>query len=304
MAQIPISIVRHSESQAKQLVDHYLFADRHGSLRLPRGIAPDQVGKFLFSALKPDSPAFSYERAFQAMRFYEVSDWSPHLQSLLTGRERSHEDICRSAFLLQALADLGTPSDAAWAAGYFDRILLSKDGFAGAADLLLDTLLVLAPAGNSNAFVERLRTELAVVGSSQVRGDLREMWNNRVPGLAYQAAGKYRLLTALPEQRVAKLVSIYLVESDLSQPYLVTWAARLIRKDAMQNDPAATYAHFGKAIDSQAAATEGDSEAEFTIVRAAQAILYLKGELTAAWTKRYATSHPENFANFLWDDPA
>jgi hypothetical protein len=231
-----------------------------------------------------------------------VPGLSPHLQSLLTGRERSHEEIRRSAFLLQALADLGTPSDAAWAASYFDRILLSKDGFAAAADLLLDTLLVLAPAGSSNAFVERLRTELAVVRGSQAHGDLREMENDGVPGLAYQVAGKERLLATFPEHRASQLVSIYLVESDLSQNYLVTWAARLIRKDAMEHDPTELYARFGKAIDSQAAATGRDSEAEFTIIRAAQAILYLQGTLTPAWTKLYETSHPENVANFLWDD--
>ncbi len=302
MAHIPISVVRHSECQAKEVLEYYLFANPYGSLRPPRGLAGDQVGNFLLSALKPNLPAFACERALQVMRFYELLDLSPHLQSLLTGRERSHEEICRSAFLLQALADLGTPSDAAWAASYFDRILLSKNGFAAAADLLLDTLLVLAPLGSSNAFVERLRAELAVVRGSQAHGDLRELQKDGVPGLAYQVAGKERLLATSPKRRASELVSIYLVESDLSQNYLVIWAARLIRRDAMQHDPTELYAYFEQAMDAQAAALEEDSEAEFTIVRAAQAILYLQGTLTAARTRLYESSHPENVANFLWDD--
>jgi hypothetical protein len=300
--QIPITKVRYTESQARQLLDYYLYANSYGSLRTPRGIAPDQVSKFLLSALKPDSPAFSCERALEAMRFYELPDLSSHLQSLLNGRERSDEEIRRSAFLLQALSDLGTPIDGAWAASYFDRILLPKNGFASLADLLLDTLLVLAPYGSPDALVERLHAELAVVRGSPAHGDLWEMKNNRLPGLTYLVTGKKRLLTTSSDLRANELISIYLVDSDLSHPYLVNWAARVIRRDAMQSDTSRLYADFGKAIDSCAAASDRDSEVEFTIVRAAQAILYLKGTLTPARLELYSSSHPENVQNFLWDD--
>lgn len=298
MAAIPITHVRHSAAEAMELLKFYLLASAFNSLRPPRGIAPEQVAGYLFSTMKPESPAFSWQRALEAMRFYELANLAPFVQSLLTGREQAYEDVRRSAFMLQALADLGTATEAAWAAQYFDRVLLAKPGFAEAADLLLVTRLALAPYGSSSAFAERVRIGIAEKRGTQAGGNLQEIQENRLPALAYLSAGKQRLLTTAPVQRDGELVSIYLGDSDLSHPYLVTWAARLLRRDAGAgvNAPA-ILATFGHVLDS----TFGDEE-QVTIVQAAQAIIYLQGRLTSAQLARYEASHPEQTSGFLWDD--
>jgi hypothetical protein len=237
------------------------------------------------------------------MRFYEVQDFSSHLQSLLTGNEQTLHDMRRSAFLLQAIGDLGTRADQDWAANYFDRILLRKTGFVEAADLLLETLLALSPRGDSTAFVERLRAEIATAPpGSQASNKLRELADNQLPGFAHLSEGKNRLQQTPSDRRNSELIEIYLAESDLSQPYLVTWAGRLIRRSAIEDDPAQIYAGFGEAIDAATAIQGRDIEVRFRVVRAGQAILYLQGQLTPAWQKLYDAAQPRNVRNFLWDD--
>jgi hypothetical protein len=177
-----------------------------------------------------------------------------------------------------------------------------KAVFVEVADLLLDTLLALAPAGSPAAFSERLRAEIAKAKGSQGSRKLREMEDNRLPGFAYLSEGKKRLLDAPPDRRRWELISIYLGQSDLSEPYMVTWAARMIRRDAMEGDPTPIYSDFGRIIETMAPARGSDSEADLVIVRAAQAIVYLQGKLTPAWRKLYDSSHPSAAQNFLWDD--
>lgn len=295
---IPITRVRYSDIQARPLLEFYLFARRYGPQRVPRGIAPEYVAAFLLSALKPDSPGTYFQRALDAMRFYEIESLSPHLQQILTERSAS-ADIRGSTFLVQALGDLGSGADGDWAANYFDQVLLPKPGFVEAADLLLDTLLALAPHGTTKAFEARLRAETGNVQTTQLRGKLREIAENRLPGVIDCIEAKERLLRTPAIGRQAELISTYLLESDLSLPYIVEWSARLIRRDAMSGDPSGIYRAFGEAID---AADTNDKDAAFTIARASQAILYLKGSLTPQQIALYDDSHPEEFANFLWDE--
>jgi hypothetical protein len=282
-------------------LQYYIFTRQYGPVRTPRGIEPDQVARFLQSALTPNSTTTSCERALELMRFYEIRSLSAHFQNLLTGREQSFGEILRSAFLVQALADLGTAGDATWAAGYCEKVLLRKYGFPQAADLLLTMELALAPYGNGNVYVDWLRAEIAAARSPQAYGNLREVEANRLPGLAYLMAGKRRLLGTAPDERRRELILLYLTESDLSHPYLVTWAARLIRDDAAYQ-ASAILTEFGDVLDSLAADLDREPEGDFTIVRAAQAILYLQGSLTPAQRKLYEASHPEQVRNFLWDD--
>jgi hypothetical protein len=301
LAQIPVTRVRHTESEANQLLQYYVFTRQYGPMRPPRGIEPDQVARFLQAALTPNSTTTACERALELMRFYEIRSLSAHVQGLLTGGEQSFGEILRSAFLVQALADLGTAGDAAWAAGYCEKVLLRKYGFPQAADVLLTTELALAPYGNGNEYVKWLRAEITAADSPQTYGKLREAEANRLPGLAYLMAGKRRLLGAAPDERRRESILIYLRESDLSHGYLVTWAARLIRDDAAYQ-ASAILTEFSDVLDSLAADPDREPEGDFTIVRAAQAILYLQGSLTPAQRKLYEASHPGETQNFLWDD--
>jgi hypothetical protein len=295
VAQIPITFVRYRDKDGYDRLRQYIFGSRYISLRPPRGVLPDAVAHFLRNELKPDSAPEAYQRALEAMRFYEVQGVASHLRTFLTGNEQTYRDVRRAAFIVQALGDAGSPDDARWGSEYLDRILVRKPAFAEIADLLLQTLLVLAPAGSTAAYEARLREEIARSRGSQDSRAMTEIRNNRLPGTLDLIAAKNGLLREAAGTRRSALVSIYLGQSDLSEPYLLTWAGRMIRRDAIAGDPAPIHAEFGRAIE--------ESDEAFVIVRAAQAIVYLRGTLDARWHKRYLSSQPEEFQNFLWDDP-
>ena len=295
MAQIPITVVRYPEKQARDIFAAFIFGSRYTPPRPPRGIPPALVARFLETELKPETAPLAYQRALEAMRFYETTGLGPHFRKILAAAAgQAYRDARRAAFVLQMLGDLGTPEDSEWGADYLDRQLLPRPDFPDIADLLLETLLALAPAGGLAAFAARLRTD---------SGKLREIADNRLPGAADLIAAKKRLLASpASAPRRQELIAIYLGQSDLSEPYLVTWAARMLRREAMEGGPAAICAGFGQAIDALASKENGDSQTGFEIVRAAQAILYLQGKLTPQWSKLYARSHPERAQNFLSDD--
>lgn len=295
MAQIPITAVRYTDKAASERLRDYIFGSRYVSLRPPRGVQPEAVAQFLSTELKPDSPPESFQRAVETLRFYEVAGAAPHLRTFLTGKEQKYRDLRRSAFIVQFLGDSGSPDEARWGSEYLDRILLPHPAFADIADLLLQTVLALAPAGGTAVFEARLREEIAKSPGSQSSRAMIEIRNNRVPGALDLIAAKRALLLEPPAARRAALVSIYLGQSDLGEPYLSTWAGRILRRDAIAGDPAPIYAEFGRAV-------EATGEA-FVIVRAVQAIVYLQGTVEPGWNKLYSASDPEQFQNFLWDDP-
>src|SRR3954465_14540190 len=114
MAHIPITSIRFTESQAWPILQSYVFGGRNRFARVPRGVAPEWVERFLRQELKPDSEFSAYQRALQAMRFYEISTLGPHLRTFLTGQEKTYSDMRKSAVIIQALGDFGVPGDVKW----------------------------------------------------------------------------------------------------------------------------------------------------------------------------------------------
>jgi hypothetical protein len=79
------------------------------------------------------------------------------------------------------------------------------------------------------------------------------------------------------------------------------WTGRMLRAEAMMGNPEPVYAYFGRAIDMADPEKTGPKQADFIIVRAAQAILYLQGKLTPPQRERYKRAQKVGM-NFLWDD--
>ena len=295
MTQIPITEVRYRDKASYDRLREYIFGSRYVSLRPPRGLLPEAVAHFLQTELKPDSSPESFQRTLEALRFYEVQGVASHLRTFLTGSEQNYREVRRAAFIVQALGDGGSPDEARWGSEYLDRFLLRQPPFADLADLLLQTLLTLTPAGGTAAFENRLREEISRSPGSQAGRAMIEIRNNRLPGTLDLMAAKSTISKDAPASRRAALVSIYLGLSDFSEPYMSTWAGRMIRRDAIAGNPLPIYAEFGRAIES--------SDEPNVIVRAVQAIVYLRGPIEDRWRKQYSSSQPEQFQNFLWDDP-
>lgn len=307
---IPITIPRFEGAEADHRLAGFIFAGHYAPPRVPRGIRPELVSTFIQTRIVPDSPAPAYSKTGEVLRFYERTDVVPHLMLALNGRERSLADVQRSAYVVQTVGDLGTPEQIAQAVGYFDRVLVPHRESMGAIGSLEEALIALAPAGSSKALSERLAEEVERASHvANLRGPdglrhrmLTDIQSNELPGTLFVIEGKNETLALPPVERRAELVAVYLDQSDLKDPQLQVWAARLLRHEAMTGDAGTVQAEFSKALDGDAdKASKGDKDAGFVVVRAAQAILYLQGKLTAAQQKALDQSQG-GAMNFLSDD--
>jgi len=81
-----------------------------------------------------------------------------------------------------------------------------------------------------------------------------------------------------------------------------TWSGRLIRAHASSVDThAAVIKAFTRTIDDALGGGVAKPKQDFLVHRAAQAILYLQGELAPAHEAAYKAIDP-GLQNFLWDD--
>jgi hypothetical protein len=309
MADIPITTVRYNDEQGQDVLHTFLFGGRYGGIRVPRGVPPDLVSEFIAQHIEPDTGPDVYSKTAAVLRFYERPDVLPHLELVLTGKAASLDDVLRSAFVIQSIGDLGTPDETAKAAAYVDRVLVPQPLALNAFSVLFEALIAVAPAGSPQHLIERLagtvhqaaqnqRTERGIQDYQRIASIER----NDQPRYQSRWDAKSRLTRQTPAERRAELVRIYLRESRFGDTQMEEWAARMLRAEAMQGDPKPVYAALGQALDAVDPKKIGPQRAGFEIARAAQAILYLRGELTARQEELYE-KEGKAAMNFLWDDP-
>jgi hypothetical protein len=308
MANFPITLVRHSEEQSRELLTTFVFGGRYGGYRVPRGISPEFVSRFIGTSLEADSSTDAYARTLAVLRYYECSDVLPHLGQVLTGRESDATAVLRSCYVLQAMADLGSQEDNARSGAYFDQFLVPHASLTTTLyPALCETLIVLAPSVSPAKLAHRLAAEVAALTPKRGANEsalmeydkLAAIQRNDLPAAIFAIQIKDTVARLVDAQRHMPLVRIYLGLDPGGEP-LDTWAARSLRRQSMDYDPRPVWDAFRNELDGLDVPTLGEQRAKFIIVRAAQAIIYLGGTLTAAQSKLYDKSLP-GAANFLWD---
>lgn len=308
--QIRITTVRYDERTGCELLQNYIFGGIRTTPRVPRGIDPELVSRFIEENLKPDSPSGAYAKTVQVLRFYERGDCLSHLRRVLSGQERSLDDIYRSAYVIQAVADIGNQKEADEVAQYFDAYLASHPKAFEAVDVLLETLVVLSPSGSAQQLSKRIADEVNTRKTAENQSEEGMRAYQKVAAIqrlklprALAAAGvKKKLLAMDPAQRLPELIGIYMGTSSVSDDLMMTWAARILRRMAMESDPNPIYEGLGKEISKVDLGKVGKESMTDTIVsRAAQATLYLQGKLTKTQRELYEKAKL-GAMNFLWDD--
>jgi hypothetical protein len=310
MAAILITRVRHTEEESRSLLATFIFEGRYGGPRVPRGIEPEFVSRFIRETLQPSSPPAAYAAVLDVLRFYERADVLPHLGKALTGYEARGADLVRSAYILQAIGELGTPGDATQAADYFDRILVAHPELSESVyPVYLDTLVSLAPAGSLARLLGRLAADLQTLRAGRYASEagmmkydsLAAVEHNNVPKTNVVIEIKKRLIAQPANARRAELVRIYLGLST-GGTILGIWAARLLRKEAMEGSPEPVNAEFGNALEAVDARKLGADRASFVVVRAVQAVMYFQGTLSPRQRRPdLAADALSGRANFLSD---
>jgi hypothetical protein len=305
-----VTRVRYEGQAGRALLQTYLFGGTYGPVRPPRGIAPEEVLDFLRKQVLADAEPDVFRKALDLLRFYELPE---ALAALVPALEklRNAQDLLRSAFVLQAVGDLGTSTEADHAATHLDTRLVPCPDASLEFPALLDTRLALAPHGTDAALAARIHVEVQRAQADAHRDEqammhadaLSAVERNDLPRIRVFAAAKGKLAALDAAAREQALVATYLGRSAATGPYLEVWAARMLRRSVFTGALAPVVEVLGKVI-VEADPVQQGTLADFAVVRAAQAIVYLGGELRPEWAQAYETSLPTGASlNFLWDDP-
>lgn len=308
MPKILLTHVRYTEEHSRALLTTFLFGGKFGAPHVPRGIEPEFVSRFIKENLHADAPPVYFAAVVEVLRFYERADVLPQLWQALKGQESDGKDVLRSAYAIQGIGDLGTREEAAQAADYFDRFLAPHAAVTtGIFPVLFDTLIALAPAGSTAAMVQRLTAEGRTLAANQYQSEsgrmqydaLAAVGRNNLPRANAAIEIKKRLAALSQDARRPELARIYLGLATGGN-LVGVWAARLLRKEAMEGSPDPVYAEFAKGIEEVEESKVGKDRAHLIRVRAAQAIIYLQG-IISPQQQKLVGEMMESRGNFLWD---
>lgn len=308
---IPLTHVRWTNRDAALLLESFINGSRFAGRRPPRGIEPAFVSHWIRENIKPDCAPPTMMRVVDVLRFYERNDVLDPISRFLNRKEGDERDFRRSNYVLQAIGEVGTSEQAAFAVRYFNDFILPQPIAMEFFSLLLETAEALAVAVDFTAVGRRLQAALDAAGKvDNLEGRAGIPWRkysdfnrNNYPNAARLVEAKRLLLRATPEQRLPELLMIYLGDSPFSTPAMEIWTGRMIRDYARnaEDTQAAVLAGFAQVLDGALSSQLPKPGKEFFIHRASQAILYLQGELNFTQEAAYEAieSGPENF---LWDD--
>jgi hypothetical protein len=310
MTDLRITTVRYNEDQARQTLKTFLFGGYRVSPRVPRGIEPDLVSEIIQEELKPDSPPDAYRKAVETLRFYEQNKCLDHLRRVLTGAEKDRPDLLRSAYAIQAVGEVGARPKADEAAAYFNDRLAKHSATMDSTDELLETLVVLAPSGSTTKLAARIAEEIRIRKTAENRDEkgmrayqtVAAIQRLKLPRAQAAIDAKIKLTPMPPPDRRADLLAMYLGRSPVSDELMMTWAARLLRREAMEADAEGVRAAFAAEIDKVDPKKVGEDPAADTVVsRCAQAVVYLGGRLSKP-QRELNQKVRLGAMNFLWDD--
>lgn len=311
MRQIPITQVRFNETEGRQKLERFLSRDRYTADIVPRGIAPSFVSAFIRERLTSESGPEVYFRALELMQFYELQDVLVHLRSPLRGERHPEERdaLLRAACVLEAIGDFGTQNEMSQAVVYLDQLLSTHPAVIDAFATLNEAIIALVSSSSLQRLGQRLSDRVARAAQLQYENvdrmreyqTLLSLQRSDLPKVEFVLDAKRKLLSMPQPQRRSPLVATYLKRTLFSSVQMEVWAARLLRLEAMRDDPQPVYAEFARAMDTADQELSNKQLRAFVIERAAQAIIYLQGTLS---TKHGILYYEVNRGtpNFLWDD--
>lgn len=306
---VTITLVRHRGQAADAVLRNFVDGGTEAGRRAPRGIDPEFVSYWLRENIKPDCSPSAMMRTGDLLRFYERKDVLDAVSRLLTRNESQERAFRVSMYALQAIGEVGTLEQQAFATRYLNEFLLPQPVAMDFFNLVLETAEALAPAVDMAAVGRRLQAAIDAVGTPKdlnTSAAIPYMKYSDYRTLSYPAAvrtveAKRRLLAIAPAGRLQELLFIYLGESPLSSPAMITWSGRLLRQHAMADGQDAVLAALAAILDGALGSQMPKPKKEFIVQRAAQAIVYLQGKLTFPQEAAFDAIKPR-MLNFLWDD--
>ena len=308
-----ITRVRLDEQESEEALQSYVFGGHYGPIRVPRGIEPERVSRFIRAHVSGETDSEDFAKALEAIRFYERKDLVAHFAPMLVGQPAMGEPFQRQAFVCQILGDFGEPADAAKAAAHFDRFLVLHPQAISSSSLMFDTLLAMAPmapAGGLAAYARSVTAEVERLAPEQRKDEasmrahdkVAAIKRNDLPRLKALVEFKGSLAAQKPPERRHELVELYLGRAKISNSYLEVWGARMLRLEALGAGSEPAKEEFGKVLNSVPVDRLGKEKTLDALVnRSARAFRYFEGTLSEDQKKK-VTQAKTSTLDFLDDD--
>lgn len=306
----PVTRVRYDESTSNDLLHAYLFGGPFSPGTPPRGISSQTIYKFLSNELKVSASSDTYLKTLALVRFYELDATLELLNRALAWSGAGTEPTDKSCYILQAAGDLGVSRAVEESAASLDTLIAQTSAFVPSIQNILDTHITLVPIHSLRTLTRRIDSEIGAAAPNQHRDLAGRLAYDKVVGIKANAlpyadalAKKKVSILGLPStQRTQDLVDVYLGQSTASGQLIETWAGRMLRREAFEGDPGPVFSALEQAMDAAEKAALPSNQLDFVVCRAADAIIYLGGSLSAHHAQLNAKVEART-ANFLWDDP-
>lgn len=307
MSRITITRARLSEHDGFDVLRRYVFSGQYGGVRVPRGVPEGVVVKFIQHDINAETDAECYPRLVDVMRFYEPAPALPSLLRLLVPSPSS-EALPNTAAITEIAGDIGDAGQSDAADGYLEKTIIPHPEAIAISPQILSACAALNALKALGKFTRRLEAERDRLEAGKNRDEqgLRDyakviaILKNEVRHAKTLIEAKLRISAQGAEARIPELVAIYLRRSPVSDGYMDTWSGRLLRKTAADGAEKQVYAALNKAMEDLVKAY-GAENSGFWVTRAAQAIIYLNGELPDQ-AKGWFAKAKDKAQNFLWDD--
>jgi hypothetical protein len=225
---------RLSDADATRLLTDRLTFHRHNidDVLVPPRLPLETVERFLAENVKPTLNAEAAEHIVDVAHFYHRTDSVKLFQALLTGNERSSDDLRRSVESLRAIGNLGDAEAQKAAADYYLK-LLAHPQFDTVAVPMIELLFHLSPVP-SQPPADALQARIARLLAAETDKDnpspfllaARRNLASDLPATLAARAAKDKLppLAAAPA-RAKLLARFYLGLDNVGQANWFKWSA-------------------------------------------------------------------------------
>lgn len=270
-------------------LDSYIFDIHYGRKSEPKNLDPVHVEEFIREKVDRTKEPQSFERTRNVVDIYDLATVVDHFTKLLVRDEKDERGILQSIQSVRLLAEQGDGNMQKKAFDYYEYLVkhpVSETAYEALVEAassfstsyspatLLDTLKRQYPK-----LKEKGKTDYYIDGVAE---QVFSLMNGRLPQLVDQINARNSILNiAKPEDRIAKLTAIYLSQDDLTSPELERWSARQLRRLSREGQTETIIAVIRKAATAIKAGGFKEEEEESFLLRAARAVRFFGGELSA-----------------------
>lgn len=236
---------KQSPSEQKALEQFVFHGDQFWDERVPRGLDPEDVAKFVQDRVDRSTSLKAAGQVERVIDFYDASEALTHLRTLLDRSEKLTDETRRSIAYARAFGYAGTPQDVQFAREYY-RHLAGRTFSAEIFVELIGLYDALGPGADPQVIVDAVNRLLKTLTPrraadpqiEQVCLRLEQLLQRDLPYAEKAAAEKTRILKLKDRpRRIQEEIKIYLEVQYAYLDYLHPWSARRLRREVWADHP-------------------------------------------------------------------